>query len=348
MPNREHGEPRRFFIGANAAGGFVAYGSEITRSMAKIYIIKGGPGTGKSTFMKRLAADIEEKGHPVDYYYCSSDSRSLDGIVCPGLGIAVVDGTAPHTMEANYPGAVEELIDLGAFWDGKRLTVHAEEIRTLCDAKAARYVGVYKYLGVGKVLRDERNTILSRISDEEKADKAMGRLIRRLGNGNGFAVQNRQISAIGMQGRTVFNTYEQEATEHWQIADSRGLSGMLFEKLLCHAERAGLSVWLSRDPMQEIEAIYFPEKGVSVVCSTSEGADRILNTERFVCRERLAAERTRLRFLVRLEKELLHRVEELFAEIRRRHFALESLYVETMDFDAVEERRKALLSNLPL
>ena len=195
------------------------------------------------------------------------------------------------------------------------------------------------------MLRTERQSILARCSDDSKADRAAERLIRRLGCGNGFSVTNRQITSIGMRGRTVFDTYTKEATERWLLSDSRGLSGMLFEKLLNHAEKNGLAVWLSRDPMQEIDALYFPEKGVSITLEVEE-PDRILNAERFVCREALAGERARLRFLTRLERELLHRVEESFKAIRRCHFALEDLYHPAMDFDQVAKRRLALLDTL--
>ena len=71
-----------------------------------IFIIKGGPGTGKSRFMNEIAADAEQNGHRVRYYYCSSDTASLDAITIPSRGIAVLDGTAPHLTDPVYPGAV--------------------------------------------------------------------------------------------------------------------------------------------------------------------------------------------------------------------------------------------------
>jgi len=344
MPNCENRE-NCFFIGANTAGGFVSHIREIVCAMRKVYILKGGPGTGKSTFMRRLAEDMEALGYPAERYYCSSDSLSLDGIVFRDLGVAVVDGTPPHVWEASCPGAVEELIDLGAYWNSRMLAERVSEIRAHNEEKASLFSGVYKYLSVGKVLHSERQAILLRCSDADKADRAAERLIRRLGGGAGFSLMNRQITSIGMQGRTVLPTYERAATEHWVISDHRGLAGMMFENLLRYAEKSGLAVWISRDPMQEIEALFFPEKGVSVTLN-AETADRVINTERFLCREALALERARLRFLTRLEKELFLRVEEAFSEIKRCHFALEGLYYPAMDFDRVAKRRTELLHTI--
>ena len=112
MPKPEAQGTLNFFIGANTAGGFVNYADEIFSPLRKVHIIKGGPGTGKSTLLKRAAAAAESKGYEVERYYCSSDSHSLDGIVIPELNLGLTDGTPPHAMEAKYPGAREALFDL--------------------------------------------------------------------------------------------------------------------------------------------------------------------------------------------------------------------------------------------
>lgn len=85
----------RYFIGANTSAGFVNYTDEILCGLDRVYIIKGGPGTGKSTLMKRFAAYAEEWGHTVERYFCSSDSDSLDGVVLRDAGTGIIDGTAP-------------------------------------------------------------------------------------------------------------------------------------------------------------------------------------------------------------------------------------------------------------
>ena len=51
----------------------------------------------------------------IEYHWCSSDDHSLDGIVMSKHGIGIVDGTAPHVIDAAYPGAVDEVLNLGQF-----------------------------------------------------------------------------------------------------------------------------------------------------------------------------------------------------------------------------------------
>ena len=59
----------------------------------------GKSGCGKSTFMRRAAAALEERGLESVYIHCSGDPDSLDGVIFPAIGTAIVDGTAPHGMD---------------------------------------------------------------------------------------------------------------------------------------------------------------------------------------------------------------------------------------------------------
>ena len=98
-------EKQIYFAAANTGSGFVSYFSEIfdPDEMKKLYIIKGGPGTGKSTLAGKLADAAEERGHTVTRYLCSSDPSSLDGIMIEDLRVGVIDGTAPHAAAATAP-----------------------------------------------------------------------------------------------------------------------------------------------------------------------------------------------------------------------------------------------------
>ena len=89
---------RHMFPGGNTSRGFFSYYSHILSQEAarRIFVIKGGPGVGKSTFMKKIGSELLERGYDIEFMHCSSDNNSLDGLVIPELGIAMIDGTAPH------------------------------------------------------------------------------------------------------------------------------------------------------------------------------------------------------------------------------------------------------------
>lgn len=90
----------RYFLGANSPQGFYSLYSELLppETASAVYILKGGPGCGKSTLMGRVAEQLARAGETVEYILCSGDPASLDGVVLPRLGAALVDGTAPHGM----------------------------------------------------------------------------------------------------------------------------------------------------------------------------------------------------------------------------------------------------------
>ena len=81
---------RHLFLGGNTYMGFHSfYNFIINKETAnRVLCLKGGPGTGKSHLMKRVAANFLDKGYSVEYHHCSSDSNSLDGVVVPELKIA--------------------------------------------------------------------------------------------------------------------------------------------------------------------------------------------------------------------------------------------------------------------
>jgi broad-specificity NMP kinase len=89
------------FPGGNTCYGFYSFYDYITPGYAEEKIVlKGGPGVGKSTFMKNLAKDCSKQGIDVEYHWCSSDNNSLDGIVLGNKKqVCIVDGTAPHIVD---------------------------------------------------------------------------------------------------------------------------------------------------------------------------------------------------------------------------------------------------------
>lgn len=119
---------KNYFAGANTCKGFYSLYDSALAGLDRIFIIKGGPGTGKSTVMRNIGIDLVERGHKVEYLVCSSDPNSLDGIIVRSIGVGIVDGTAPHVIEPKHPGIVEEIVNLGEYWNRDVLLKHKLEI----------------------------------------------------------------------------------------------------------------------------------------------------------------------------------------------------------------------------
>ena len=98
------------FFGAATAFGSVDHIPSVTAGLRKRYFIKGRPGTGKSTFLKKIAAAAREQGFAVELYRCSLDPNSCDMVVIRELGFCVFDSTAPHEYFPEREG--DETIDI--------------------------------------------------------------------------------------------------------------------------------------------------------------------------------------------------------------------------------------------
>ena len=55
---------KRYFAASNSSQGFMNYYKDvfITKMCKRLFVIKGGPGTGKSRFMRDISACAEKTG----------------------------------------------------------------------------------------------------------------------------------------------------------------------------------------------------------------------------------------------------------------------------------------------
>lgn len=101
---------RKLFFGAATPEGSIHFIENLTENISKRYIIKGRPGSGKSTLMKKIGLFAESKGVSVEYYPCGFDPNSLDMVIIPALDVTIVDGTAPHVINPDREN--DEVVDM--------------------------------------------------------------------------------------------------------------------------------------------------------------------------------------------------------------------------------------------
>lgn len=142
------------FAGVNSPKGFVSRFSEIQNEQEdcrKIYI-KGGPGMGKSTILKRIAARAEKEGYYTEVFPCSSDKNSFDGVNIPELKIALVDATAPHCSDPIYLGVGGTIFNTAECIDNGKIKGKEKEIRFWSGEKKELFAKGYNYLTAAAAL----------------------------------------------------------------------------------------------------------------------------------------------------------------------------------------------------
>ncbi len=332
---------KKYFAAANTADGFRSLFSEIfaPAELSRIYIIKGGPGTGKSTFMYGIASLAEARGLAAEYYYCSADTGSLDGVKIPALGVAVLDGTAPHTSDPRYPGACETIINLGQNFDAEKLRAHRAKIEKLTDECSACYKRSARFLRAAGEAERLCLSLAGAAFDFGKARGAARRLLSRA-RAAGGAESERYVSALGTRGKAhIANTHE-KGEKTVQISGKYG-ADKLFLGVLCEEARAA-GYTLLRHPdvllCDMTEGLYIKELKTRYII-TEESEEKI-NTMRFACSEALAQNRAKLRFAEKCREAMLEGALAELAEMGKKHDELEGFYVSAMDFEKSEAMLK--------
>ncbi len=143
---------KHVFPGGNTTLGFYSFYDQIMsqEEANHIYCIKGGPGVGKSSFMKKIGKRMTDLDYDVEYHHCSSDPNSLDALVIPALKIALIDGTSPHIVDPKNPGAVDEILNLGQFWDEEGMKSHKQEVIKTNKEIKRLFEKAYQYLKAAK------------------------------------------------------------------------------------------------------------------------------------------------------------------------------------------------------
>lgn len=351
----------RYFASSNSADGFKNRYAEVFERADRIYVIKGGPGTGKSSLMKKCATEAEARGDMVEYYYCSSDPSSLDGVLIFGLKdvVGIVDGTAPHVWEPSVVGAKEEIVNLGQFWNSELLREQKNEIIALTNKKSAAYRRAYSYLRSCGNLRAVTDSLLRKATDLEKLRAAAERLARSLDlEGGKLSTIPAVTRAVSMMGKYKLETFEHNSKKLWRVGEFYGVGEWFLDELASSLGRYRATARLSYDPVNasRIDGIFVEDNACGFVLSKPDGrsdddheeceGDKFINPKRFVHTEKLREIRGELRYAARLYNDCLDGALHALGEAKVYHFLLEDIYKHAMHFGAMNDFTKEFLKNI--
>lgn len=325
----------RFFAAMNTGNGFRSYFEETFGGAERRYVIKGGPGTGKSSLMKKVAVLAEERGFTCERYYCSSDPSSLDGLIIKELGAALIDGTSPHTYDPKYPGVRDFLVDLGRNWDVNVLSESGDEAIRLSDAKKAGYSKLYSFLSLARQCEAGERSLCRPSLD---LAKFCAFIERKTGRTSGKAARPslRITQGFAPGGRIRLGAFDSLAGERYVFTDPFGSAPLLLSCALDLLSERGAEVLYSPYflcPALPCE-IFLPGRKVLLRAGVPGEGDTVVNSRRFLDKKSLSVHLKTLRYLGKCASSFEKRAEETFAETKEAHFALEKLYVRAMDFSA--------------
>ena len=344
---------RTYFLGGASPQGFeTSFWGEQKQYYG--FYLKGGPGTGKSTLMKKLAAAFS--GEETALYHCASDPRSLDAVVFPSRGVFIADSTAPHEASTPLPFVTGETVDLAAGLNAAQLAASAAEIRELYEANQTAHAQVKKGLaglaemeeiiagtGESALLRDKLEKYTLRLSKRlfPKKSESAGRLLHR------------QSMALTPLGRMRFLPEDYDLI---LLHDAYAAAGSALLTLLAEAAvRAGLCCEIThsltqkhRPPVQ----IILPEQRLAVIAASEAKLSElpapvsVLHLQRFYDAEVIRRQRTLLRFSAKTAAATEAQVIDLLAEALRLHDELERYYIRALDTAFLDRQAELLITKI--
>ena len=335
------------FLGALCAEGFCSHYGELLQPNAPftVYIVKGSSGSGKSTFFKKTARALSELGYPVTLIHCSFDPDSLDGVVCKSLRLALVDGTAPHTLDPVLTGTKHRVISFYEFADCEKLEVYAGEIETLLKRKGACMKRAQGLISPAASLYEQLYSTAGECLLSQKAADSFDRLARRLIPRGGTAPRCAGVfaSALTPQGcKTALQLGRAENTTLYIINDANmcAASAGLTAVLNCALQR-GQSAEVGRNPLcrSAVEYVALPELSL-IFCANSFAADfcadnaKTINAARFYDQNALKARKNRIALYKQLISQMTAQAVAQLAQAKQLHNEIERRYSSCMDFKA--------------
>ncbi len=297
-----------YFLGANSRRGFVSLYQDFPPAPdAFLHILKSGPGTGKSSFLRKIGKEAEARGLDVHYVLCSGDPDSLDGVYIPGLKQAWVDGTAPHVIEPRIFGADTDYVNLGAFFRKPFDQHEIERLKELNTAYKDKYRSAYRLL--------EEYASKAVISPTAVSDDAGRAVLESLPEREGRScIYRRYLSAITCKGIL-------QLTVELDGFQCLPCSEMLLHEGAVHSQAKGWGAILCPSPLEpdKLEALLLPDAKIAFT-AFPEIRDPLNPV---------------------LKNALLE-----LQEAKKLHDELEAVYHPHISFQALEEYTSSLLSRI--
>lgn len=350
-----------WFLGTNAPKGYYSRFDKIfcVKSDGKVFLLKGGPGTGKSTMLKKIASVLAEKGLSTELVFCSADTDSLDAVITSDGKFAFADATLPHAYEPKYPGTTEIPVSLWDCWDEKKLWKEKEEIIRLFDENRRLHEEARRYISAASGLLDQAAKLGLDSVFPEKVEKTAKRIcIREFGRKNSRRGTEKQRFLSAITDKGIFfhkNTPKILCDKIYLIDDDAGAVSRIFMSTVRkYALEHGLDIITCTCPIfpqEKIEHIFIPALRLGFMTDNRRHKIdivpyRIIHARRFADFKKYSANKIKIRFALRSAKNLIDQAVNCTKEAKLVHNELEKIYINATDFKKVDEKFEKIIKSI--
>lgn len=345
----------KYFLGGATPDGFVTkFSNQIEDTDYCTYIIKGGPGTGKSSLMKKISQTFTDEEQ--DVYYCSADPDSYDAVVLKKHKVAFVDGTAPHVFDPTYPGAVQRILYLGDYWDIASLKKNKDNIINIQNEYSQYHLRCRRFItAISAVVSDTVHISMTTL-DTEKLESFITRFAKKVMpktyDDKKGKILFKQFSAITPKG---YMTIVPNDCEIYLLNDPYYSGTNTF--LMAFADIAtekGLDVVVSNSSIHKgnyIEHLYIPELNIAFISSNPINniqidTTKIINFMRFYRKDLIREKKARIKFNKKAVEDLMVGAVDCLIKAKSSHDKLEEYYINATNFDSINRLIYKLVSEI--
>mgnify|MGYP004732732415 FL=1 len=350
------GKTRKMFPGGNTANGFYSFFDYIIpNDVNRIFCLKGGPGVGKSSFMKKMAKEFTKMGYDVELHYCSSDPSSLDGVVIKGLNVVMIDATAPHTVDPKIPGAVDEILNFGEFWNVDKIEKNREEIAS-CNADISEcFQRAFRFLKSAEPIYMDVESKISKCIDFTKVSEITYEFIEKTFKDVEFSGKKSYVrhlfgSAITPVGYLDYSDslFEGVKNIYYLKGDIGSGKTQFLKSLYTRAEQKGLDVEVYHFPLvvDKLQAVYIPELDIAVTTSQIFKEKEMIDLNTCIDEDKLSKYLNDVKFDKDLVDYLMNNAISNLKRAKANHDIVEDYYVPAMDFDKVEVLKNQVIDRI--
>lgn len=350
---------RHLFPGNNSCRGFYSFYRYIIsqEDAQRIFCIKGGPGTGKSSLMKKLGNLYLNKGYTVEFHHCSSDPNSLDGILIKELNIALVDGTSPHIVDPINPGAVDEVLNMGDALDMDMLAKNKKEIISLNKEIGKNFKRAYRFLGSAKCIHDDWSSLNYESLDSNKIYNLIENLKNNIFKTDKFGYGNeRHLFATAITPDGIITYADSLSTDFktkYILTGGPGFGKTDILKFIgsC-AQKKGYFIEYMHDPFvpERIEHIFIPEISTCIISNNEINQANYTGIEYnlfdYTKLNLSSSKNDDIKYNADLFYNLVNKSISLIHNAHLLHDELEAYYIKAMDFSVADNIYEKVIKKL--
>ena len=318
-----------FMNGAGPEGLFSLCGRSAEDSPnTRTYSVVGGIGLS-SRFIENITSSLEKEGLVSQRFLSFYGEEGLDGAFFPELDVYIFDGnTAQFVSKA--ADCRQYTIDLGVAADRKELFMNKALIEQGKAEEKKYFSKAVKFLSTASSVKDDIRNLAGNAVNTDKVERFVERFVKReFGSVSSLPGREyfRMLSAVTPDGVVMpEETIISMCPKLYCIDDKTGTASPLLVSLIREsALLCGFDVISLVSPFEKRglpEHIIVPELGLGVITSNEShpykgDAFKRISSYRFFESEKMKKHRSRIRFNLNAEKELIGQAAFLLGEARK-------------------------------